>query len=176
MDAKAETDRLLKLHGAVLKRDYVHQVYHIAGFGVFVRAKTPSSRNESWADLTTLRRVLGLQDGKGQEGERRVKKVKAQAQPTREKLTPINSFADKLRDAGVSTDALEYELRGHEARANHLKELVSDYEFIAELTADSIAALQDEIRSLKARRCECAGCQVTRWGKRLWRRLLLLPD
>jgi hypothetical protein len=174
MDAHAETDKLLKSHGAVLKRDHVHEVWHVAGYGVFVRAKTPSDRNEAWADLTTLRRLLGLQTGKGQEGERRPKRVKNESGPVKEKFQPIfNPIADKLRQAGLIEISLEAQLQGQTARAGHLQEMVDDLTFAVELAGDEIERLRDEVRSLNVRRCESFGCRVERFLNRLWLRLCL---
>lgn len=161
MDAKQQVDDLLKRTGAVLVRQGKHLVYRLPNGKTFVRSTTSSDRNSAHADLTELRRALDIKNEGGGEGERRKKVYRAKPKPKVEKFDPQASFntalADKLRIAGVSED----QLRGENASLKADNALLSR----------EISKMRMEVEVFRNKTCECLGCRISRFLRRLERKM-----
>lgn len=106
-------EQLLKESGAVLVRRKKHEVWRLPNGKIFVRSKTPSSRNTDKKSYSDLRNLLGIVDeNRGKEGERRPKKTGGGRAENFNYRKSINTaLADKLSSNGVLEEVLKREIR-----------------------------------------------------------------
>jgi hypothetical protein len=136
MDAAQEVNRMLEENGAVLKRNKKHEVWELPNGQTFVRASTPGDSRAAFNELSQLRRCLGIDDKRGEPGERRERKAKQKpARPAFDDKPKLSTgLADQLRVRGVAEDALR----------------------------DEIEALKAENEALRGRLCACLWCRILR--------------
>jgi hypothetical protein len=157
MGAVEQVNQLLKDSGAELVRDHKHEVWRLPNGANFIRSKTPSDGNTGYADLTTLRRALGVENkGKG-EGERRVKRVKGRkALPTAgAERTPAmrGGLAEQLEQSGIVAMA-EVEKAKH--WAGRWKRSACFHRSVVIRHAAEIERLRSEL----SKPCACLWCKV----------------
>lgn len=167
MSATEQVNQLLKDSGAVLKREHRHEVWRLPNGNSFTRSKTPSDRQTGRADLTTLRRALGIENqGKG-EGERRDKKrrypqARVESEPLRLVRTPrlTGDLAEQLTASGFVEMA---ESAKAKAWAGRWKLLARYYRLLALKGAARIVESERERARLQlelSKPCACWWCRL----------------
>lgn len=107
-----KVDELLKESGAVLIRRKKHEIWRLPNGKNFVRSKTPSSRNTDKNSFSDLRNLLGVDEERGKEGERRSKKTGGGRAETFNYTRNINTaLADKLSSNGILEEVLKKKIQ-----------------------------------------------------------------
>lgn len=161
MDYRSEVQRLLEESGAVLLRSKKHQVWQLPNGKKFVRSQTPSDQHSDRNNFSDLRRVLGIVDEtRGQEGERREKKLKTKKSDAvpQYKQNVNNGLANQLRLAGIIETAVRSELESEREQNKML--------------SDEIDSLQNEVKCLAKEIHYCSVCSFRIWLKSKYRKLV----
>lgn len=106
-DPSVEVARILKEHRAVLVRTNRHEVWKFPDGRIFTQPHTPSDWRTSANQLTDLRRMLGLGDGRGKPGERRQRSCKPGRTGASRIATSIEPrMLEAMRKAGLVEERL----------------------------------------------------------------------
>ena len=161
MAASDEVDKILKAHGAILKRHNKHEVWKFPGYPekTFTRACTPSDSHAEDNQLRQLREILGLNDpDRGKEGQRRERKSKnGSIQPFRSTPTFNGALAEKLALSGI-TDEVRL------ARIAELEGMVQELQAEVYRRGDVVQQSKAESDYLKRYLAELK----SHWPVRLW--------
>lgn len=157
MDAEREIDRLLKEHGAELKRDKRHLIYKLPNGKTFTRSSTPSDRQTPKAELSDLKMALGLTgaDGRGTPGERREKRPKGKPQNGSLTLKPSGATGHTLSEQLSASGVVEGSLR------EELRMALDDIQMLG-FHNETLVAKVVELEAVKSAPCVCWWCRLKR--------------